>query len=154
MRSPILLSREVSDVADGDGAYIFNTVIHQYEKVLDLNIGSAVHLSAMPPLEVGVPVVTFIGTLGADAGACQTYPALRAARGNTFVLPNPFDSNLSSSYFNGAAYFVKVNYDDGSDEVGLIGAQDLASSTNIGYYSFTIAMVCISFFQSTHFLFK
>jgi len=140
MRSPILLSREVSDIADGDGAYIFNTAIHQYEKVLDLNIGSAVHLSAMPPLEVGVPVVTFVGTLGADMGACQTYPALRAARGNTFVLPNPFDNNLSSSYFNDAAYFVKVNYEDSSDEVGLIGAQDLASSSNIGYYSFTIAM--------------
>jgi len=138
--SPILLSSKISDVTDGDGAYIFNTSNHKYEKVSDFNIGSAVDSTAMPPLEVGIPVVTLIGTLGADLQACQTYSALRAAKGNTFVLPHPFDSTLSSNHFTDAAYFVRVNYEDGSIEDGLIGVQDLGSSKDIGYYAFTIAM--------------
>jgi hypothetical protein len=102
----------------------------------------------MPPVAVGIPTYTFIGTLGADASACQTYPPIVASSGNTFIFPYPL--NLGS-YFINAKYMVEVAYNDAPVDRGLIAAADLHNTTSIAYYSFTVAMVRACPVKTSHF---
>lgn len=139
-QSPILLSANVSGVGTGDGAYLFDAFSGKYKKIANVDIGTKVHASALPPVQVGVPTYTFIGTLGADASACQTYPPIIASSGNTFIFPDPFSKDLGS-YFKNAQYMVEIAYDDSSIDRGLIAVSDLYNSSSIAYYSFTVAMV-------------
>jgi hypothetical protein len=135
------LSGSVSSVVDGDGAYIFDSYTGKYSKIANKDIKAKVSGSALAPVEVGVPTYTFIGTLGATvSGACQTYPPIVGSSGNTFAFPDPLDPNLGAD-FDGAKYMVEVGYNDSTTEKGLIAVKDLDSTSNIAYYSFTVAIV-------------
>ena len=140
-QSPILLSGNVSGVKDGDGAYRFDSFSGEYVKIANQDISSNVHSSALPPVEVGVPTYTFIGTLGADVSACQTYPPIVGSSGNTFIFPDPLNPYLGP-YFEGARYVFEVAYNDSTIDRSLIAVADLSNSTSTAYYSFTVAMVC------------
>jgi len=149
-QTPILLSSDVSGVSDGDGAYLFDPYSGKYKKIASTEISSKVDASALPPVQVGVPTYTFIGTLGADSSTCQTYPPIIASSGNTFTFPHPLNSTLGS-YFNNARYMVEVAYNDSTVDRALIAVVDLYNSTSIAYYSFTVAMVRTSLYLSSNF---
>ena len=139
-QSPILLSGSVSGVSDGDGAYLYDSYSGKYKKIANADISTKVDASALPPVEVGIPTYTFIGTLGADVSACQTYPPIVASSGNTFTFPDPLNATLGS-YFINAKYMVEVTYNDSTVDRGLIAVADLYNTISIAYYSFTVAMV-------------
>jgi len=138
-QSPILLSGDVSGLSDGDGAYLFDAYSGKYKKIANSEISAKVDASALPPVQVGVPTYTFIGTLGADASTCQTYPPIVASSGNTFTFPDPLNTSLGF-YFNKARYMIEVAYNDSTIDRGLIAVADLLNTTSIAYYSFTVAM--------------
>ena len=137
--SPVLLSAQTAGVPS-DGAYLFNEATHNYDKINDNHVNSVIGSGAMPPIQVGVPVLTMIGTLGQRDETCQTYPELRASAGNTFQFPSPLDGSLTSSIYNGASYMVEVTFQNGSSRQGLIAVPNLGSSTALRFFSFTIAI--------------
>jgi len=137
--SPVLLSSKTSGVPS-DGAYLFNEATRNYDKVTDAQVVSLVDSYAMPPVKVGVPVLTFIGTLGKLLETCQIYPPVRSSAGNTFRFPDPFDLTLVASLFSGARYYVEVTYATGTKMKGLVAVPDLSSSTATRFFSFNIAI--------------
>jgi len=94
----------------------------------------------MPVVETGVPVITFIGTLGSDNNTNQFYPPSMMSYGHTFEFPDPFNNTLEPA-FEGAAYMVEVHFADGSSDVGLIASPDLRGSTELRLYSFNVALI-------------
>lgn len=135
--SPVLLSAETSNVPS-DGSYLFNRGTKQYELLTD-NFHSVVGNNAMPAVQVGVPIISFVGTLGASADVCQIYPGLRSSSGNTFEMPDPFTAGHTSVY-NGGSYFVEVQFEDGSRERGIIAVPRLGTgSTELRYFSLNVA---------------
>ena len=138
LSAPILLSAASSNIPS-DGAYKFNTSKRQYMPLEGTSLTNAVGDAAMQPYKVGVPVATFIGTIGALPDVCQTYPPLRSRSGNTFKFPDPFSSNLPS-VFNGAAHFVEVRFEDGSSEKGLIAGKDWDADKSLLHFSFNVAL--------------
>lgn len=138
MSTPILLSASTSEVPL-DGAYQFNPTRHQYMQLNGQDLIDATGVSVMEPDEVGVPVVTLIGTVGVERDVCQTYPSLRG-HGNTFNFPDPFVKGLPPQ-FNGASYFVEVRFEDGHREKALIAAKyDATAKKALAFYSFNIAI--------------
>ena len=136
---PVLLSTKTSGVPS-DGAYLFNTASHQYNKIADSNVVNLVDKYSMPPVNVSVPVVTMIGILGQTDITCQTYPPLRSSSGNTFQFPDPLDLTLGGSVYSGASYFVEVTFQNGSTKRGLISVPKLSNSTDLRYFSFNVAV--------------
>jgi hypothetical protein len=134
MSTPVLLSASSSGVPR-DGAYQFNAATKQYVPLSEAELVNAAGEHASMPDQVSVPVVTLIGTIGASRDVCQTYPALRGY-GNTFKLPDPFDTGLSSA-FDGASYFVEVRFESGSKVRGLIAVKDVSK---LSLYSFNVAI--------------
>ena len=65
-------------------------------------------------LDVEVPTVTIIGSLGNRSEACQIYPHISTPSAPLFRLPSPFGSDLPSPYA-GAAYFITIEYALGVD---------------------------------------
>ncbi|WP_313817716.1 M66 family metalloprotease [Cupriavidus sp.] len=96
---------------------------------------------ALAPARVNVPVLTLIGTLAASTApdARQIYPALYAASGNTFVMPNPFAAGLPAAY-QGARYFVEVRFADGHREYTLIPQRQLTLPTDLKHFSMNVAL--------------
>jgi hypothetical protein len=93
----------------------------------------------MAPVQVSVPVITLIGTIGANREVCQTYPALRGY-GNTFIYPDPFKPGLPSA-FNEASYFVEIRLETGQKIRALIAVKGAAvSEKSLSLYSFNIAI--------------
>jgi len=93
----------------------------------------------MQPEQVGVPVITLIGTIGRDRTVCQTYPPLRSSSGNTFAAPDPFSSGLPSA-FDGAAHYVEVRFFDGKNARGLIAVEKDLSEKALKFFSFNVAI--------------
>ncbi len=87
-------------------------------------------------VEQEVPVVTLIGTLGNDDSANQIYPAIASASGNLFDFPDPTADDLAP-VFNGARYFVRVRYEDGSATDALI-ASGVITSTELRVFSLQV----------------
>jgi len=139
LSTPILLSASSSHVPK-DGAYQFNHESKEYVELKGQSFLDALGESAMQPLQVGVPVVTIVGTIGIDQEVCQTYPALRSRSGNTFQFPDPFSPNLPAA-FNGAAHFVEVRFEDGSAEKALVASKaDSMKEKTLEFYSFNVAL--------------
>jgi hypothetical protein len=134
MATPVLLSSSASDVPR-DGAYQFSAERKQYLPLIGSELNDAAGSDAMLPDRVSIPVVTLIGTIGANRDVCQTYPGLRGY-GNTFKFPDPFETGLSS-VFEGASYFVEVRFESGQKVRGLIAVKDVS---DLSMYSFNIAI--------------
>jgi len=134
--SPVLLSAATSNVPS-DGSYLFNKNTKQYELLTD-NFHDVVGEDAMPALQVGIPIISFVGTLGADDAVCQIYPGFRSSSGNTFEMPDPFTAGHTSVY-NGGSYYVEVQFEDGSNELGIIAVPNLSGSTDLRYFSLNVA---------------
>eukprot|EP00591_Stephanopyxis_turris_P017457 CAMPEP_0195538376 /NCGR_PEP_ID=MMETSP0794_2-20130614/49491_1 /TAXON_ID=515487 /ORGANISM="Stephanopyxis turris, Strain CCMP 815" /LENGTH=1515 /DNA_ID=CAMNT_0040672349 /DNA_START=170 /DNA_END=4717 /DNA_ORIENTATION=+ len=139
LSSPVLLSAGMGKNVETDGAYYYSSASRQYEKITQDNIVAQVGNTAFLPIEVGVPVVTLIGTIGDTRfdGTSQIYPPIRSTHGNTFQLPNPLDSRLSLE-FTGAAYCVNVVYENGYVDQGLIAVPDMTNSTDLRFFSLTV----------------
>jgi hypothetical protein len=135
--TPILLSSSTSDVP-ADGAYKFNPTTHKYSLLEGSLLAEAVGIAAMPPDEVGIPVITLIGTIGKDKRVCQTYPELRSRSGNTFLFPDPFSPSLPPA-FTGASYYAEVRFDDGTTMMGLIAAKN-DNENSLNFFSFNVAL--------------
>ena len=91
-----------------------------------------------PVLEVDVPTVTLIGTLGGrHEDTRQTYPPVYSPSGNVFAFPDPEDDRLDST-FNGARWFLDIAYDDGSHERALIAVGDV-SEDDLRVYSLNLS---------------
>ena len=138
LATPILLSASSSDVPI-DGAYKFNSATKSYSPLEGDALTDAAGEAAMQPDQVGVPVVTLIGTISKDPGTCQTYPALRSSSGNTFDFPDPFTPGLPSA-FNGAAHFVEIKYLGGRIERALVAVEKDLTSKSLNFYSFNVAI--------------
>jgi hypothetical protein len=89
------------------------------------------------PIAVGVPVLTLTGTLGNDEEACQTYPPNFLPSGNAFALPDPTDLALASDY-EGARWFLEIDYADGSRERALINRGAMDTTTGLALYSLNL----------------
>jgi len=89
------------------------------------------------PIAVGVPVLTLTGTLGNTEAACQTYPPNYLPSGNAFALPDPTDSTLPAA-FEGARWFLEIDYADGSSERALINRGPMDSTTDLALYSLNL----------------
>jgi hypothetical protein len=135
----MLLSSSSSDVS-ADGAYRFDPSSNEYTRLEGTFLTDAVGESAMQPDQVGVPVITLIGTIGKDSDVCQTYPALRSRLGNTFKFPDPFSSGLPAA-FDGAAYMVEVRFQGGDSVRGLIAAGKDLMDTSLKFFSFNVAIM-------------
>ncbi len=136
--TPILLSSTTSDVPT-DGAYKFDPTTHRYSILEGSLLAETVGEAAMPPDEVGIHVITLIGTIGKERLVCQIYPELRSRLGNTFLFPDPFSSRLPQA-FNGAAYYVEVRFFDGTSMFGLIAAKNDLDEKSLNFFSFNVAM--------------
>eukprot|EP00804_Cyclotella_cryptica_P019707 CCRYP_016470-RA/>CCRYP_016470-RA protein AED:0.00 eAED:0.00 QI:898/1/1/1/0.66/0.57/7/803/2196 len=138
MSSPILLSASTSNVPR-DGAYLFNSVRRQYVPLDGSDLLDTAGENAMTPVQVSVPVITLIGTIGANREVCQTYPELRGY-GNTFLFPDPFQPGLPSAYYE-ASYFVEIRLENGQKIRALIAVKDAAVSEKpLSFYSFNVAI--------------
>ena len=138
LRTPILLSASTSKVPS-DGAYLFDSSTHQYSSLQGDTLTNAVGEAALQPDKVGVPIITFIGTIGKDIHVCQTYPGLRSRSGNTFSFPSPFLYNLTSA-FTGAAHYVEVKFADGDIAQGLVAVKNNLGDSSLKFYSFSVAL--------------
>lgn len=136
--TPILLSASSSGVAT-DGAYKFDTSTRQYSPLGGALLADAVGAAAMEPDQVGIPVITLIGTIGSDTSVCQTYPALRSRSGNTFQFPDPFNPDLPGAYY-GAAHFFEVRFDGGRTVRGLIAVEGDLTEKSLKFFSFNVAI--------------
>ena len=137
--SPVLLAAGMGENVTAPGAYIYNASNQKYQQLNKDSIRNSVDDSAAPPLEVSVPVVTIIGTIGSNVAVCQMYPAHYGSAGNTFSLPGPLTPNLPS-VFSGAAHYVKISFADGSSENALIAVPKTITSTELRQFSFTVAI--------------
>ena len=137
--SPILLAAGMGDDVIVPGAYIYNASIKKYQQLNQDSIRNSVDASAALPIEVSVPVVTIIGTIGVDPSVCQIYPAHYGSAGSTFFLPSPTTANLPA-VFSGAAHYVKISFADGSSEKALIAVPKTISSTELRQFSLTVAI--------------
>ena len=151
-KTPILLSSSTSNVAI-DGAYKLDPSTRQYLPLKGATFTDAVGESAMQPDQVGVPVLTFIGTIGKDIHVCQTYPGLRSRAGNTFLdFPDPFNSGLPSAY-TGAAHYVEIKLDGDKIIRGLIAVEKDLDEKALQFYSFNVAIdqrpVSVSLYRFT-----
>lgn len=136
--TPLLLSPSSSDVP-ADGAYKFNPATRRYSPLEGTQFTDAVGTSALTPDKVGIPVITLIGTIGADPDVCQTYPALRSRIGNTFDMPDPFQPDLPS-VFHGAAHFVEIRFHGGRTTRGLIAVEKDLTDKSLRFFSFNVAI--------------
>jgi hypothetical protein len=93
----------------------------------------------MKPDEVGIPVITIIGTIGKNNHVCQTYPTLRSLSGNTFRFPDPFSPGLPRA-FAGAAYYTEVRFVDGTVIMGLIAVKGDVDEKSLNFFSFNVAL--------------
>ena len=86
------------------------------------------------PARVNVPVATLAGTLAAASApdARQIYPAMYAASGNTFVMPDPFKPGLPAQY-TGAKYFVDVRYESGRHAYTLIPQREITDASLLNF---------------------
>jgi hypothetical protein len=109
-------------VVDGvAGSWLWNEDNQSYEEYEVDSSHQAVTL-------VDVPVVTLIGTIsGFDEDARQIYPPIFSNSGNVFELPDPEDQDLDNE-FEGARWFVEVEYDDGDLERALIAVGEVAET--------------------------
>jgi hypothetical protein len=118
-------------VIDGEpGVWRWNANSQAYES-------EAVGAAHQEPIAIGVPVLTLTGTLGNDDTACQTYPPNFWPSGNAFVLPDPTDPSLPSS-FDGARWFLEIGYGDGSSERALIARGAMDETNALALYSLNI----------------
>lgn len=138
-KGPVLLAAGMGDGVNSSGAYIYSKASRKYEKLTQDTIRTNINIDATLPLEVSVPVVTIIGTIGLNTSVCQIYPALYSSGGNTFSLPSPYSSNLPSAY-TGASYFIKVLFNDGSSDEALIAVPITISSNELRFFSLTVAI--------------
>ena len=136
--SPILLSSSTSNVPT-DGAYKFDPSTHQYSLLEGSLLADAVGKAAMQSDEVGIPVITIIGTIGGKNNVCQTYPTLRSPSGNTFQFPDPFSPDLPRA-FTGAAYYAEVRFVDGTAIMGLIAVMGDVDVKSLNFFSFNVAL--------------
>jgi hypothetical protein len=138
-KAPVLLAAGMGNEVNSSGAYIYSATSQKYEKLTQDTIRTSVNVDANLPIEVSVPVATLIGTIGTNVSVCQIYPAIFGSAGNTFSLPSPYASNLSS-VFTGASHYVKVRFNDGSSEEALIAVPITIASTELRFFSFTVAV--------------
>lgn len=131
VQSPQILSSDTSNVPS-DGLYQFNSATKSLIK-------ASPETRFMAPVETGIPVVTFIGTLGSDTSTCQTYPPSLISYGHTFRFPDPFTNGLEATFI-GAAYAVEVLFANGSSEWALIASPDLRNSKELRLFSFNVAI--------------
>ncbi|MEZ4269223.1 MAG: M66 family metalloprotease [Myxococcota bacterium] len=89
--------------------------------------------NAQLPTAVDVPVVTVIGVLTADDATSRSYPAVASPSGNLFSLPDP-DAALLPAAFQGARWFLEIDYADGSSERALI-ARGLLLDEEMAHYA-------------------
>lgn len=90
------------------------------------------------PIAVDGPAVTLIGTLGNLDDVCQTYPPIHIPEGNVFEHPNPENPDLPG-VFNGAQWFLQIDYADGSTERALIARAAIPlDDTSLSLYSLNL----------------
>ena len=124
-------SPTLSNVNGVAGAWQWNEVTRQYEP-------ATVDPAFGVPLEVDVPVMTLVGTLGNVDSACQTYPPMFSSSGNVFTRPDPATSGLAS-VFDGARWFLAITYADNSVEHALIARGEMLG-TDLGLYSVNLPL--------------
>lgn len=87
---------------------------------------------SMNPIAVDVPIITVIGTLAHRPESSRVYPPIHWASGNAFEFVSP-DDGSTDAHYDGAHYFIAVEYEDGRTERRLI-AQPAIPHTDTDLY--------------------
>ena len=115
---------------DGDiGLFVGNSASQAYEVHQSTEFQQAL-------TGLDQPTATIIGALGVEAETNIIYPPMYWASANQFALPDPQDSSLSTD-FDGAQYYLKIMYQDGSEDYALIN-QETVTGTDISLFSLNI----------------
>lgn len=115
--------------------------IYRWDAAASRYVSATPATNALTPERVNVPVATLIGTIAAASSpdARQIYPAMLAQSGNTFVMPDPFQSGLPSLY-NNARYFVEVVYANGKRAYTLIPQTQITDPDKLVHFSMNVAL--------------
>ena len=82
------------------------------------------------------PAATIVGSLGLDANTNILYPPMYWESANLFAFPDPQDTGLTGD-FDGANYYLKISYQDGSEDYALIN-KETVTNTDISLFSLNI----------------
>jgi hypothetical protein len=111
----------IREVNGESGVYRWNPETHSYDP-------HAVAERYETPVAVGVPVMVVTGTLGNIDDVCQTYPPIHNGGSNVFTLPDPESNDLHES-FNGARYFLEIDYANDSTRRALVNVGEISDAT-------------------------
>ena len=87
-------------------------------------------------LALNKPTATIIGALGEELENSTVYPPIYWSSGNQFELPDPQQPDLIGD-FDGANYYLKITYQDGTEDYALIN-QTTVSSEALELFSVNI----------------